>query len=127
MHKSSISVHTLMMNTDYLLIYKRAMRDYYRLADDFMNHRHLSLNQIKQHYQNRGEDHHYVFIIRYGTIVAYLTHYYADFPYSSQDRTYSLSHHITIYVMENKQIREFDSLSIQRLKKKIYYLQKAKR
>ena len=116
-----------MMNTDYLYIYKHAMRDYYRLADDFMNHCHLSLNEMKQHYQNRGEDHQYVFIIKYGTIVAYLTHYYTDCLYSSKDRTYSLSHHITIYVMENEQMKEFDSLSIQRLKKKIQYLQKAKR
>ncbi|WP_270640534.1 hypothetical protein [Longibaculum muris] len=106
-----------------LKIYQHAKRDYYRLASDFQEHRHYSFSQIKQYYQDCGEDNGYVFIIYIGIIKAYLIPYRSDCSYTSFNHTYALSHHLVIYYQQE----EFDSLSIQKLQQKINFYKNAKK
>ena len=110
-----------MENQEKLRLYKRALRDYQRIASDFNEHKSYTYNQFKDYFQPYGTDMGSVFVIERGVVKVYLIPYHKEL-LSSQSCDCSLSLHIVIYRIQENFKEEIDSLSLPMLKWKIMNL-----
>lgn len=104
-------------------LYRKALREYQRIASDFIEHKDFNYHQFKEYFKQDSIDMGSVLLIEKGSIKAYLIPYHQEL-LSNDDMDCSLSLHIVIYERDGESKKEFDSLSLPALKWKLMNLDK---